>query len=126
MSVNLASLFFSIVIIIHLIMRLNGVIEGTYSRTIIMLLNFSFHSIAESLLVIRDTGVQLTKRYFSGKEKHMFIDKTHVKSIFINEGYRHFSYIFYMAFQIQGHDKLVLAFEVCFYCSYLFMALTIV
>jgi hypothetical protein len=63
---------------------------------------------------VRELGVQLQTKYFSGKERHVFIDKKRIKSIIINEGIASFSVIFYMAFVVDRNDKMILAFPVCF------------
>eukprot|EP01103_Thecamoeba_quadrilineata_P021552 TRINITY_DN993_c0_g1_i6.p1 TRINITY_DN993_c0_g1~~TRINITY_DN993_c0_g1_i6.p1 ORF type:complete len:104 (-),score=12.19 TRINITY_DN993_c0_g1_i6:191-502(-) len=65
----------------------------------------------ESLLVIPDMGVQVTTVHFSGKRNDLFIDKTKIQSIIINEGIQCFRVIFYMAFIVKGHDKMIIAFE---------------
>lgn len=82
----------------------------------------------ESITVIRELGVQLDTLYYSGKEEHTFIDKTRIKSIIINEGLfsmRHqfsgphfasgvtqYKIIFYMAFIVEGKNRMILAFRV--------------
>eukprot|EP00744_Colponema_vietnamica_P019927 GILI01028241.1.p1 GENE.GILI01028241.1~~GILI01028241.1.p1 ORF type:complete len:178 (+),score=29.46 GILI01028241.1:40-573(+) len=65
----------------------------------------------ESLLIIQELGVQIKRRYYSGKERHLFIDRTKIVDIIINEGFTMHSVIFYMAFIVQGKDKMVLPFE---------------
>jgi len=65
----------------------------------------------ESLLIIRDTGLQLNKKFYNGEEKHLFIDKTKISAIVINEGIRSYDVLFYMAVIVEGHDRMVLVFE---------------
>eukprot|EP00026_Physarum_polycephalum_P016373 Phypoly_transcript_17262.p1 GENE.Phypoly_transcript_17262~~Phypoly_transcript_17262.p1 ORF type:complete len:169 (+),score=1.11 Phypoly_transcript_17262:129-635(+) len=91
-TISFVAIFCTLLIIIHVLFRMNSVVE-------------------ESLLVIRDTGVQLTKRYFNGRQKHLFIDKTLINAILINEGASRFQFIFYMAFKVQHERRLILAFE---------------
>jgi len=67
--------------------------------------------IEESLIVIRDLGVQLETKYASGKRTHRFIDKRTIKSIIINEGIKSYNFIFYMAFIVEGNNKMILAFS---------------
>lgn len=40
----------------------------------------------ESLLVIRQLGVQLTTKYYSGKEDSQFIDNSKIEAVILNEG----------------------------------------
>jgi len=61
--------------------------------------------------VIRELGVQLETKYSSGKRSFLFIDKAHIKSIIINEGIKSYGFIFYMAFIVEGQDKMILAFQ---------------
>jgi len=53
--------------------------------------------------------VQVIKKYFNGKEKHQFIDKTKITAIIINEGIKSYDVLFYMAIIMEGHNKMVLA-----------------
>lgn len=57
-------------------------------------------------------GVQITTRFWSGKENSLFIDKNRIKAVVINEGFRFYNVITYMAFIVEGEDHLVNAFEV--------------
>ena len=43
---------------------------------------------SESILVVQELGIQKRTRYVGGREKHVFIDKSKIKSIIINEGAR--------------------------------------
>jgi len=70
--------------------------------------------IEESLIVIRDLGVQLETKYRSGKQTHLFIDKRRIKSIIINEGIKSYNFIFYMAFIVEGNNRMILAFHTLF------------
>jgi len=65
----------------------------------------------ECLTVIRELGVQLATRYYSGNESHLFIEKTTIKAIIINEGIKSFGIIFYMAFIVKGKQKMILSFQ---------------
>lgn len=64
------------------------------------------------MTVIRDLGVELETKYCSGKQRHVFLDKSKIKSIIINEGITWGRVVFYMAFIVEGRDRMVLAFEV--------------
>ncbi|CAB1119135.1 unnamed protein product [Ectocarpus sp. CCAP 1310/34] len=65
----------------------------------------------ESLLVVRELGVQVTTTYVDGREKSTFLDKAKIKAILINEGITMHRVVFYLAFVVAGRDKMVVAFE---------------
>eukprot|EP00904_Undaria_pinnatifida_P009414 jgi/Undpi1/5602/HiC_scaffold_2.g00878.m1 len=65
----------------------------------------------ESLLVVRELGVQVTTKYVDGREKSTFLDKAMIKAILINEGITMHRVVFYLAFVVTGRDKMVVAFE---------------
>ena len=65
----------------------------------------------ESLLVIRELGVQLVTRYRSGRERHRFLEHAEIMDVVINEGITFQRVVFYMAFVVRDADRLVLAFE---------------
>ena len=65
----------------------------------------------ESLLVMRDIGVQFKTTAASGRETSKFIDKQSIKCVVINEGVHNQQYIYYMAFAIKNHHKLAMAFQ---------------
>jgi hypothetical protein len=66
----------------------------------------------ESLEVVRDMGVQLTTKYFSGREKHKFIEKEKIRNVIVNEGIKFGDIKFYLAFVIRSSDEMIIAFEV--------------
>lgn len=61
---------------------------------------------------MRQLGVQLTTRYYSGAEDSYFIDVNKIQAVIINEGISMGDIIFYLAFIVKGKKKLVIAFEV--------------
>ncbi|EFA80321.1 putative glycosyltransferase [Heterostelium album PN500] len=65
----------------------------------------------ESLTVIRELGVQLRKKYYFIGESTRFIEKPKIQSIIINEGISRYRVTFYMAFLVEGKQKMVLAFD---------------
>eukprot|EP01118_Nematostelium_gracile_P004144 TRINITY_DN14878_c0_g1_i2.p1 TRINITY_DN14878_c0_g1~~TRINITY_DN14878_c0_g1_i2.p1 ORF type:complete len:165 (+),score=25.07 TRINITY_DN14878_c0_g1_i2:90-584(+) len=67
--------------------------------------------VEESLVVIRDLGVQLETKSYGGKKTHLFIDKARIKSIIINEGIKSYDFILYMAFIVEGNNKTILTFR---------------
>jgi hypothetical protein len=85
--------------------------KGTSDRrqtNILIILNL----LLETLVVIRDLGVQLETKYYSGKQTHLFIEKRIIKSIIINEGIKSYNFLFYMAFIVEGNSRMILAFNV--------------
>ena len=67
---------------------------------------------AESLLVVRDLGLQVQTRYYGGTQRTRFIDRAHVADVILNEGITFQSVIFYMAVVVEGQDRLLVVFEV--------------
>ncbi|EGC37305.1 hypothetical protein DICPUDRAFT_77082 [Dictyostelium purpureum] len=66
----------------------------------------------ESLIVMRELGVQLRRKYILRPERVEFIEKNKIEQIVINEGIAKHNVIFYMAFIVEGKNKaMVLAFE---------------
>mmetsp|Transcript_17029 Transcript_17029/g.22150 ORF Transcript_17029/g.22150 Transcript_17029/m.22150 type:complete len:202 (+) Transcript_17029:72-677(+) len=65
----------------------------------------------EILLVIEDLGIQLCCKYQNGKEEIQFYDKARIKGVFINEGITLHRVIFYLAFVMERHSKMVVAFQ---------------
>ncbi|GAM28489.1 hypothetical protein SAMD00019534_116650, partial [Acytostelium subglobosum LB1] len=64
----------------------------------------------ESLTVIRELGIQLRKKYLL-KETVEFIEKSRISSIIINEGISRYRVVYYMAFIVEGKQKMILAFD---------------
>jgi hypothetical protein len=89
-----------------------ALLAATAIMTAIHLYNNNYTVVQESMLVMQDLGVQLTTKYASGKETHVFIDKSKITSVFINEGITLYNVIYYMCFVVQEKDKMVLAFRV--------------
>jgi phosphatidylinositol glycan class H protein len=56
-------------------------------------------------------GVQLTTKYFSGLEKHKFIEKEKIRNVIVNEGIKFGDIKFYLAFVIRSSDEMIIAFE---------------
>lgn len=69
---------------------------------------------AESLLVMRNMGVQVGTRYYSGRERKVFIERQRIESVIINEGIQTWAIFYYMAILVKGQERMVLPFEVPF------------
>eukprot|EP00457_Paulinella_chromatophora_P018511 gb/GEZN01019854.1/.p1 GENE.gb/GEZN01019854.1/~~gb/GEZN01019854.1/.p1 ORF type:complete len:168 (-),score=14.31 gb/GEZN01019854.1/:151-654(-) len=65
----------------------------------------------ESMLVIKELGVQLQTTYLGGREKHRFIEKAKIKNIIINEGFTMCTVIFYLCILVEGQRDMTLPFE---------------
>lgn len=66
----------------------------------------------ESVLVVKELGIQLERKYFNGKVRHVFVDINRLQSVLINESFHRCSVLFYLCFQVKDRKTLVLAFEV--------------
>lgn len=56
-------------------------------------------------------GIQLRATSFSGASRHAFIDESLLEDVIINEGISMCSVVFYLAFIVRGHQRLVLGFS---------------
>mmetsp|Transcript_57053 Transcript_57053/g.134360 ORF Transcript_57053/g.134360 Transcript_57053/m.134360 type:complete len:227 (-) Transcript_57053:432-1112(-) len=65
----------------------------------------------ESLLLMHDLGIQVKRSYVSGKEDNMFVERSRLTSVVINEGVGFSAVTYYLAFITQGDTELVLAFS---------------
>ncbi|KAI9595469.1 GPI-GlcNAc transferase complex, PIG-H component-domain-containing protein [Syncephalis fuscata] len=65
----------------------------------------------ESLLVVRDFGLQVKTTYVGGRNVTRMIDIACVKDIVINEGITMFQVKFYLAILVDKQDKMVIIFE---------------
>ena len=73
--------------------------------------------LAESLLVVRDLGLQIRTRFALGAQRSRFVDRAHLADIILNEGITYQSVIFYLAVVVQGEDRLLVVFNVSRACT---------
>ena len=66
----------------------------------------------ESILIVRDLGVQVKTVYMDGRCISRFIDHSCIADIIINEGITMLQVKFYMAIIVEGQDRMVIVFEV--------------
>src|ERR1044071_2569724 len=66
----------------------------------------------ESILSIRDVGIQVKTIYMNGRSVSRFIDRSKISDIIINEGITMLQVKFYMTIIVEGQDKMVVVFEV--------------
>eukprot|EP01012_Entosiphon_sulcatum_P047470 TRINITY_DN6450_c0_g1_i1.p1 TRINITY_DN6450_c0_g1~~TRINITY_DN6450_c0_g1_i1.p1 ORF type:complete len:192 (-),score=12.28 TRINITY_DN6450_c0_g1_i1:130-705(-) len=66
---------------------------------------------SESLMTISQFGVQITKTYAFGRQKSSFLTSASIKGLIINEGIQENRCVYYLAFVVEGRDRLVLPFE---------------
>eukprot|EP00033_Pygsuia_biforma_P001688 GCRY01001892.1.p1 GENE.GCRY01001892.1~~GCRY01001892.1.p1 ORF type:complete len:182 (+),score=13.85 GCRY01001892.1:160-705(+) len=97
---HLLSLF-NFVVLILIILK----IRGSFSRIK-----------TESILVIRDVGVQIKRIPFHGKERNCFVNKSQISDVLINEAFHHQNILTYLVFIIQDAEKTILPFEHIFPC----------
>jgi len=65
----------------------------------------------ESLLLIHDLGIQVKRSYVSGSVDRMFVERSRLRSVIINEGVGFSAVTYYLAFITSGDSELVLAFS---------------
>ncbi len=66
-------------------------------------------------MVVRNLGVQITTKYRSGNEKHVFLEHESISDVLINEAFYMYGVITYMGFVVKNRKSMVLAFEVCLF-----------
>ena len=67
--------------------------------------------IEESVLVIKDFGVQIRQKFASGLEEIKFLERAKVEEVLIHEAIKGSSVGFSLAFQVQDSNLLVLTFK---------------
>ncbi|KAF9187015.1 hypothetical protein BGZ49_004121, partial [Haplosporangium sp. Z 27] len=65
----------------------------------------------ETILVIRDVGVQVKTVYLGGRSSSRFIDRSKISDIIINEAITMLHIRVYMAIIVEGEDKMVVVFQ---------------
>ncbi|KAF9356317.1 hypothetical protein BGX26_005422 [Mortierella sp. AD094] len=65
----------------------------------------------ETILVIRDVGVQVKTVYLGGRSSSRFIDRSKISDIIINEAITMLHIRVYMAIIVDGEDKMVVVFQ---------------
>ncbi|KAG0012061.1 RNA polymerase-associated factor [Entomortierella chlamydospora] len=68
----------------------------------------------ETILVIRDVGVQVKTVYLGGRSSSRFIDRSKISDIIINEAITMLHIRVYMAIIVEGEDKMVVVFQLHF------------
>lgn len=66
----------------------------------------------ESILSMRDVGIQVRTTYYSGRSVSRFIDRRKIEDIIINEGITMWQIKSYMAILVKDQDRMVVVFEV--------------
>jgi phosphatidylinositol glycan class H protein len=67
---------------------------------------------SESLLVVRNLGLQINTRYFFGFSRSRFVTTLEIHQIMILEGIRRFQVRFYLAVLVKDETELMVVFEV--------------
>ncbi|ORZ25298.1 GPI-GlcNAc transferase complex, PIG-H component-domain-containing protein [Absidia repens] len=65
----------------------------------------------ESLLVMRDIGVQVKTTYWSGRTESRFINRLKIENVVINEGITLWQIKPYIAILLKDQDKMLIVFE---------------
>jgi GPI-GlcNAc transferase complex, PIG-H component len=67
--------------------------------------------IEESILIVRDFGIQLQLRYRTGTERSKFLDKDKIEGVIVHECIRGSSVHYQLAFLMKDETKLSLSFQ---------------
>lgn len=70
--------------------------------------------VVESILAIRDVGIQVKTTYWGGSSVSRFINRNKIDDVIINEGISFWQIKSYMAILVKDEDKMVVVFEVSF------------
>ncbi|CAO3649993.1 unnamed protein product [Mucor fragilis] len=65
----------------------------------------------ESILAIRDVGIQVKTTYWGGSSVSRFINRNKIDDVIINEGISFWQIKSYMAILVKDEDKMVVVFE---------------
>ncbi|KAI8970008.1 GPI-GlcNAc transferase complex, PIG-H component-domain-containing protein [Mycotypha africana] len=65
----------------------------------------------ESILAIKDVGIQVRTIYWGGSSVSRFISKNRIEDIIINEGISFWQIKSYMAILVNDEDKMIVVFE---------------
>ncbi|KAL9552262.1 hypothetical protein MBANPS3_003875 [Mucor bainieri] len=65
----------------------------------------------ESILAIRDVGIQVKTTYWGGSSVTRFINRNKIDDVIINEGISFWQIKSYMAILVKDEDKMVVVFE---------------
>ncbi|KAI7905588.1 GPI-GlcNAc transferase complex, PIG-H component-domain-containing protein [Cokeromyces recurvatus] len=65
----------------------------------------------ESILAIRDVGIQVKTTYWGGSSVSRFINRQKVEDVIINEGISFWQIKSYMAILVKGENKMIVVFE---------------
>lgn len=68
--------------------------------------------LTETILVIRDVGIQVKTIYLGGRSSSRFIDRSKISDIIINEAITMMHIRVYMAIIVEGQDRMVVVFQV--------------
>jgi hypothetical protein len=65
----------------------------------------------ESILAIRDIGVQVKTVYANGRERSRFIEQSKLADVLINEGIFLQKFVYYMMLMVKDQHRTVVVFE---------------
>ncbi|EKX39677.1 hypothetical protein GUITHDRAFT_114173 [Guillardia theta CCMP2712] len=70
----------------------------------------------ESLLVVHDLGIQVRRRYYSGKEEFFFVERSRIEDVIINEGIGYATVTYYLAIITKSEKEMLLGFSTLIPC----------
>ncbi|KAF9582013.1 hypothetical protein BGW38_000775 [Lunasporangiospora selenospora] len=106
--------FFTILVCASLVYSLGTTITGyaLVASLIVTRVVFKLHMVTEeTILVIRDVGVQVKTVYLGGRSVSRFIDRSKIQDIIINEAITMLHIRVYMAIIVEGEDRMVVVFQ---------------
>lgn len=104
-------------VLIYLIIIAFSLLGYTFNQPIFLLIIVIWVSIwrqattQETLCVIKDLGIQITKISRAGGKKNFFVDCSQIREIVINEGLTPYSVVVYIAIILYNAKELIIPFE---------------
>jgi hypothetical protein len=102
MFLLISSVFYNLPIKIHIL---------TSIIIIVIIIIHRSYVVEESVLVIKDFGVQLRRKYASGSEYSEFLERDKISKVFIHECIKRSSICYQLAFLLHGENRLSLSFN---------------
>mmetsp|Transcript_56208 Transcript_56208/g.133481 ORF Transcript_56208/g.133481 Transcript_56208/m.133481 type:complete len:201 (+) Transcript_56208:315-917(+) len=66
---------------------------------------------AESLLVVHDLGIQVKRTRYSGRVDMIFVERSRIEDVVINEGIGYTAVTYYLTILVAGEREMLLAFS---------------
>ena len=89
-----------------IVMQLNPIFPGTFISYV-----HEIFTPTESIIIIKNFGIQLRARYLFGDEKTEFFDNDRISSVFIHEYFYGSQVRYSLAFIVSGQERMSLLFK---------------